>query len=76
MWLLAQADQSMGINIIQALAHNGLWVFCGICVLAGTLKHIAGMVLKHRERIAMIDAGLTPEEDASSVQTSELKKAR
>lgn len=64
--LLAQASESIWPSVIQALSNNGFWVFIGTCVLAGTAKHIVGMVLRHRERMAMIDAGLTPGTDDSA----------
>ena len=61
--LLAQAtESSIAMSIIQALANNGLWVFLGICVLAGTAKHIVQLVLRHQERIAMIEAGMEPDQ--------------
>ena len=40
------------ITVIQALSHNGFWVAFAICMLVGTAKHIAGLVLQHRERMA------------------------
>ena len=64
--LLAQAQESIWPSVIQALSNNGLWVFIAVCVLAGTAKHIVGMVLRHRERIAMIEAGMTPDQGGSS----------
>ncbi len=62
--LFAQAD-SIWPNVIQALSNNGFWVFVGICVIAGTAKNIVSAVLKHRERLAMIEAGMRPPGDLS-----------
>ncbi len=60
--IFAQAD-SIWPNVIQALSNNGFWVFVGICVIAGTAKNIVTAVLKHRERLAMIEAGMSPPSD-------------
>ncbi|MEM7477939.1 MAG: hypothetical protein AAF483_23375 [Planctomycetota bacterium] len=59
MYLLAQT--SLSSQIIDALSVNGLWVFLSVCVFAGVLKHIAGKVLEHREKIAMIENGYSPD---------------
>ena len=63
--LLAQAQESVWPDVVRALSTNGLWVFIGMCVLAGTAKHIIGLVLQHRERMAMIEAGLQPDQNDS-----------
>ena len=60
--LLAQTEPFWQ-TVIQALSNNGLWVFLAVCVLAGTAKHIVQVVLRHKERIAMIDAGIQPERE-------------
>ncbi len=62
--LLAQTHQ-IWLNVIQALSNNGFWVFAGFCVLAGTAKHLVGVILKHEERMAMIKAGMQPGQDTS-----------
>lgn len=54
------AQESIWPNVIQALANNGFWVFLAVCVLAGTMKHIVDSILKHRERISLIEAGIQP----------------
>ncbi len=64
--LIAQAENSIWHNVIQALSMNGIWVFIAICVLAGTTKHIIKMILIHRERIAMIESGITPDQKKSN----------
>ena len=61
--LVAQAQQSIWPSVIQALSSNGLWVFVAICVLAGTVKQVVQMILTHRERITMIEAGICPDKD-------------
>ena len=60
--LLAQAQESIWPAILRTVDNNGLWIFIGFCVLAGTAKHLVGLVLKHNERIAMIQAGMKPED--------------
>ena len=64
--LLAQALEparnSIWPAIIQAIDNNGFWIFVGVCVLAGTAKHLVGQVLRHNERISMIQAGINPDE--------------
>ena len=57
------AQDSLWPNVIQALANNGFWVFLGICVLSGVTKHIVDSILKHRERLAMIEAGMQPDNE-------------
>ena len=57
------AQDSIWPNVIQALANNGFWVFLAVCVLAGVAKHIVDSILKHRERIAMIEAGMQPDRE-------------
>ena len=63
--LFAQQNSTWQM-IIQALSMNGLWVFLAVIILAGTAKHIVEMVLKHRERIAMIESGMHPDEKLST----------
>ena len=48
---------------VRAVEHNGLWIFIGFCVLAGTAKHLVGRILEHNERIAMIRAGMNPDNE-------------
>lgn len=60
--LIAQAE-SFWPSLIHAAANNGFWIFLGVCVLAGTAKHLVQLVLKHNERLAMIKAGMQPEQD-------------
>ena len=62
--LIAQGPQeSIGPHVIQALSNNGFWVFIAVCVLAGTAKHLVERVLQHRERMAMVEAGMHPEKE-------------
>ncbi len=60
--ILAQAQEStFWAKVIHALSINGLWIFLAICVLAGMANHIVHAVLRHRERLAMIEAGMQPD---------------
>ena len=69
------AQESVGHMVVDALRSNSFWVFLAICVLAGTAKHIVGMILKHRERLAMIDAGMRPDAaDADCEATVQYEK--
>ena len=62
--LFAQEIQEPVWNaILRAVDHNGIWIFVGFCVLAGTAKHLVHRILQHNERIAMIQAGMHPDED-------------
>jgi hypothetical protein len=63
MWLLAQATDSgsTSARIIDAVGHNGLWVMIIVCVIAGAGVDITKRILRHKERIAMIQAGLPPD---------------
>ena len=67
-FLLAQAvpDQSFWSAVLQTVDNNGIWIFVGFCVLAGTAKHLVSLVLKHNERIAMIQAGIKPDDDETT----------
>lgn len=59
--LIAQAEETLWPAILRTIDHNGIWIFVGFCVLAGTAKHLVSLVLRHNERIAMINAGLDPD---------------
>lgn len=58
---IAQAQESLWPAILNTIDNNGIWIFVGFCVLAGTAKHLVSLVLKHNERIAMINAGMNPD---------------
>ena len=64
------AQSSIWPTVIDALASNGLWVFLGVCVVASTVKNAIRSVLKHRERIAMIEAGMEPDQAESAFAQS------
>lgn len=64
--MFAQVSPDVGTKIIEALSDNGLWVMIAICVLAGTSVDIVKRVLRHRERVAMIQAGMHPDSTARS----------
>ena len=55
-------QESLWTAILRTVDHNGVWIFVGFCVLAGTAKHLVHRVLKHNERIAMIQAGMHPDD--------------
>jgi hypothetical protein len=61
MWLIAASADTTTDRIIEALSRNGLWVFVAICVLAGAAVDVTKRILKHKERIAMIQAGHMPD---------------
>jgi len=61
MWLFAESADTTSTRIIEALSRNGLWVLMAICVLAAAATEITKRILRHRERIAMIQAGHLPD---------------
>jgi hypothetical protein len=61
MWLFAETGGTATSQIIEALSRNSMWVFIAICVLAGCAVDITKRILKHKERIAMIQAGQMPD---------------
>lgn len=64
--LLAQAaaaQDSIWPAILRTIDNNGLWIFIGFCVLAGTAKHLVQRILEHQERLAMIQAGMRPDDE-------------
>lgn len=56
------ADTNFWEAAARGVEANGLWIFVGFCVLAGTAKHIVQRILDHNERIEMIRAGINPDE--------------
>ena len=61
--LLAQSETNLWEAIARGVEANGLWIFVGFCVLAGTAKHVVQRILEHNERIEMIRAGMNPDEN-------------
>lgn len=60
--LLAQAQSNFWDAAARCIEANGLWIFVGFCVLAGTAKHVVHRILQHNERMEMIRAGINPDE--------------
>ena len=62
--LLAQEANSPTFwdGVLRTIDHNGIWIFVGFCVLAGTAKHLVSLILQHNERLAMIKAGINPDD--------------
>ncbi|MEX0977647.1 MAG: hypothetical protein WDZ48_02275 [Pirellulales bacterium] len=64
MWLLAQqAAQAPTLweDVIKGLAGNGLWVFLSVVFLLWSIETVSRQFMQHRERMAMIEAGLHPD---------------
>ncbi|MCR9293003.1 MAG: hypothetical protein NXI32_09820 [bacterium] len=66
--ILAQSAESVSIwpSVVSGLSNNGFWVFVGVCVVAATAKNIVMAILKHRERLAMIESGMRPGADSEA----------
>lgn len=63
MLLFAQDDAgAMTQSWFSALTQINLWGFVAVCVICGAATDIVRRVLQHRERIAMIQAGMNPNE--------------
>lgn len=61
MYLLAQTND-LWEDVVRGMAGNGLWLFLSVLFLLWTLESVAKRFMKHRERIAMIEAGMNPAE--------------
>jgi hypothetical protein len=64
MWLLAQQAQqapSLWEEVVKGLAGNGLWVFLSVVFLLWSVETLSRQFMKHRERMAMIEAGIHPD---------------
>lgn len=59
MYVLAQ-NSALWEDVVRGMAGNGLWLFLSVLFLLWTLESVAKRFMKHRERIAMIDAGMNP----------------
>jgi hypothetical protein len=42
-------------------------VFLAICVIAGVVQKVAKSMARHRERMAMIEQGMHPDDPAATV---------
>ncbi|MGH7136518.1 MAG: hypothetical protein ACREHD_12315 [Pirellulales bacterium] len=58
-------------SILSVFEGLGLWGVLGIMIVAGAATDIAKRVMRHKERIAMIQAGMNP--DAPKAPTEEKK---
>lgn len=74
--LIAQAQESIMPALLQTIDNNGVWIFVGFCVLAGTAKHLVGRILRHNERLAMISAGMNPDADSNEDRSLRLTTRR
>jgi hypothetical protein len=63
MLLLAQAQPNPTLweEVIKGLAGNGLWIFLSVVFLLWSIETVSRQFMKHREKMAMIEAGLYPD---------------
>lgn len=58
--------QEGGGSWLSALSQINLWGFVAICVICTAATDITRRVLRHRERIAMIQAGMNPNQGSAA----------
>lgn len=68
--LLAQAagDAQVAVPWFDTFAHMGLWAFFAIAAVCAAATVIVRRVLQHRENMAMIQAGMNPNENLAAMQ--------
>lgn len=63
MYLFADAAQADTLwpDVVRAMAGNGFWLFLSVLFLLWTVEGVVNRYFRHRERMALIEAGSDPD---------------